>query len=49
MGCGLCVIKCPQKAITLELIRPPEHIPADIWDTMRYGKEKYSDWMTADL
>jgi Fe-S-cluster-containing hydrogenase component 2 len=28
MGCGLCVIKCAQKALTLELVRPPEHIPA---------------------
>ena len=27
MGCGSCVITCPQKAITLELVRPPEHIP----------------------
>ncbi len=27
MGCGSCVITCPQKALTLELVRPPEHIP----------------------
>ncbi len=27
MGCGLCVITCRQKAMTLELVRPPEHIP----------------------
>jgi Pyruvate/2-oxoacid:ferredoxin oxidoreductase delta subunit len=27
MGCGLCVFNCPQKALTLELVRPPEHIP----------------------
>ncbi len=27
MGCGVCVITCPQKALTLELVRPPEHIP----------------------
>jgi Na+-translocating ferredoxin:NAD+ oxidoreductase subunit B len=27
MGCGSCVVACPQKALTLELVRPPEHIP----------------------
>jgi ferredoxin len=27
MGCGVCVINCKQKALTYELIRPPEHIP----------------------
>jgi ferredoxin len=29
MGCGVCVFKCPSGAMTLELIRPPEHIPED--------------------
>jgi ferredoxin len=27
MGCGVCVVGCKQKALTYELIRPPEHIP----------------------
>ena len=27
LGCGVCVVKCPKNALTLELIRPPEHIP----------------------
>lgn len=27
LGCGVCVVKCPKQALTLELIRPPEHIP----------------------
>ena len=27
MGCGSCVTGCKQKAITLELVRPPEFIP----------------------
>ncbi len=27
MGCGSCVVACPQKALRLELVRPPEHIP----------------------
>ena len=26
-GCGVCVVGCEQKALTFELIRPPEHIP----------------------
>ena len=28
LGCGACVTGCKQKAITLELVRPPEHIPS---------------------
>jgi NAD-dependent dihydropyrimidine dehydrogenase PreA subunit len=27
MGCGSCILGCKQKAITFELVRPPEHIP----------------------
>jgi Pyruvate/2-oxoacid:ferredoxin oxidoreductase delta subunit len=27
MGCGLCVYKCPNKAMRLEIIRPPDYIP----------------------
>jgi Pyruvate/2-oxoacid:ferredoxin oxidoreductase delta subunit len=26
MGCGVCVVGCKQKALRLELVRPPEHI-----------------------
>jgi NAD-dependent dihydropyrimidine dehydrogenase PreA subunit/DNA-binding Lrp family transcriptional regulator len=29
MGCGVCVVGCNQKALTYELVRPPEHIPPD--------------------
>jgi len=29
MGCGSCVMGCQQKAITLEMVRPPEHIPLE--------------------
>jgi len=29
LGCGLCVIGCKQKALTFELVRPPEHIPSE--------------------
>ena len=25
-GCGLCIIKCKQNAITYEIVRPPEYI-----------------------
>jgi electron transport complex protein RnfB len=27
-GCGVCVVGCKDKALTFELVRPPEHIPA---------------------
>ena len=27
MGCGSCIMGCKQRAITFELVRPPEHIP----------------------
>jgi Pyruvate/2-oxoacid:ferredoxin oxidoreductase delta subunit/DNA-binding Lrp family transcriptional regulator len=26
MGCGVCVVGCEQRALTLELVRPPEYI-----------------------
>jgi NAD-dependent dihydropyrimidine dehydrogenase PreA subunit len=26
MGCGLCIFKCPNGAMRLEIVRPPEHI-----------------------
>jgi NAD-dependent dihydropyrimidine dehydrogenase PreA subunit len=28
MGCGACILGCEQQAIQFELVRPPEHIPA---------------------
>lgn len=27
MGCGICVLKCEPQALSLQLVRPPEHIP----------------------
>jgi Pyruvate/2-oxoacid:ferredoxin oxidoreductase delta subunit len=27
MGCGICVLKCEPEALSLHLVRPPEHIP----------------------
>jgi Fe-S-cluster-containing hydrogenase component 2 len=26
-GCGTCAVACPGKALTMKLVRPPEHIP----------------------
>ncbi len=28
LGCGVCMLKCPNQAMKLEVVRPPEHIPA---------------------
>ena len=30
VGCGLCAIKCGPKAIVMELVKPPEFIPATL-------------------
>ena len=27
-GCGVCVLTCEPKAMSLKLMRPPEHIPS---------------------
>jgi ferredoxin len=27
MGCGNCVINCPEDALSMKIVRPPEHIP----------------------
>jgi ferredoxin len=29
-GCGVCVVGCKDKALTFELVRPPEHIPVEL-------------------
>ena len=36
LGCGNCVIKCNKKAVVLELVRPPEHIPQELTDMYAY-------------
>jgi electron transport complex protein RnfB len=33
MGCGSCVLTCPAKARTMKLVRPPEHVPAELGRT----------------
>lgn len=30
MGCGSCVLTCSAKARTMKLIRPPDHVPAEL-------------------
>ncbi|MBN2099023.1 MAG: 4Fe-4S binding protein, partial [Dehalococcoidia bacterium] len=30
VGCGLCVLRCKPKAIVMELVKPPEFIPATL-------------------
>jgi Fe-S-cluster-containing hydrogenase component 2 len=40
IGCGLFVITCPQKTITLELVRPAEHIPTVTAIELILGKPK---------
>jgi len=37
MGCGVCVVGCESKALTFELVRPPEHIPATTSSSRRAG------------
>lgn len=36
IGCGLCVLSCPNDARKMKLVRPPEHIPnpASMFDTL---------------
>jgi len=29
-GCGVCALKCEPGAMTMELVKPPEHIPETI-------------------
>lgn len=33
MGCGSCILTCPAKARTMKLVRPPEHVPAELGRT----------------
>jgi Fe-S-cluster-containing hydrogenase component 2 len=28
MGCGLCLVTCPEEAISLDVVRPEDFIPA---------------------
>lgn len=37
MGCGVCVIKCKPVAMTMKLVRPPEHIPSAVPAYMQTG------------
>jgi Fe-S-cluster-containing hydrogenase component 2 len=46
VGCGLCVITCKPKAMTLEIARPPEYITS-VKSTMPAGRP--SPWGFYDL
>ena len=37
MGCRVCVVVCESKALTFELVRSPEHIPATTSSSRRAG------------
>jgi len=40
MGCGSCVVACPKKgAVTLKVVRPPEHIPQKEFDVYKSSRE----------
>ncbi len=40
LGCGACVITCPKKALRLDLVRPPEHIPTvDVLELFLMGRK----------
>ena len=37
MGCGVCIVGCEQKALTFELVRPPEYIQPPQQKPRQYG------------
>jgi Na+-translocating ferredoxin:NAD+ oxidoreductase RNF subunit RnfB len=44
-GCGLCVVGCKQKALSLEIARPPQYIPRKGESTeMLSGFRRFSPW-----
>lgn len=45
MGCGLCVIGCPRKAITLDLVRPPDHIPNEPMGEAEAKRLAHPNWL----
>jgi Pyruvate/2-oxoacid:ferredoxin oxidoreductase delta subunit len=47
-GCGLCVVSCKQKALTLELVRPPEFIK-NPQPVVSADVRKFSPWGFYDL
>jgi Pyruvate/2-oxoacid:ferredoxin oxidoreductase delta subunit len=47
MGCGLCVLTCEPKALTMELVRPPEHIPTGGTPADRKKRLSVPNWLTA--
>lgn len=49
MGCGLCIYKCPNKAMHLELVRPPEHIPTTKWGSPGANQEKQAQAARSEM
>jgi len=47
-GCGLCVVGCKQKALTLEIARPPEFIKSPQQE-VPVDMRKFSPWGFYDL
>jgi Na+-translocating ferredoxin:NAD+ oxidoreductase RNF subunit RnfB len=47
MGCDLCIVKCPTNSLTLELVRPPEQIPAEPAEGLENKREGFPDWLGA--
>jgi ferredoxin len=37
MGCGVCIVGCKQRALTYEVVRPPEYILSPVPEAAQVG------------